>query len=48
VHHPTDINLLLDAVRKAIETSAQLCRDEGLSDWRQSAYNIRQLKRAPD
>lgn len=46
VHHPTDINLLLDAVRKAIETSAQLCRDEGLSDWRQSAYNIRQLKKA--
>ena len=27
VHHPTDINLLLDAVRKAIEISAQLCRD---------------------
>ncbi len=46
VHHPTDINMLLDAVRKAIETSAQLCRDEGLSDWRQSAYNIRQLKNA--
>ena len=46
VHYPTDINLLLDAVRKAIETAAQLCRDEGLSDWRQSAYNIRQLKKA--
>ncbi|MCP3878696.1 MAG: ISNCY family transposase, partial [Sulfitobacter sp.] len=46
VHHPTDINLLLDAVRKAIEISARLCRDEGLSDWRQSAYNIRQLKKA--
>ena len=46
VHHPTDSNLLLDAVRKAIEISAQLCRDEGLSDWRQSAYSIRQLKKA--
>ncbi len=46
VHHPTDSNLLLDAVRKAIEISTQLCRDEGLSDWRQSAYNIRQLKKA--
>jgi len=46
VHYPTDINLLLDAVRKAIETSAQLCRDEGLSDWRQSAYNIRCVKKA--
>ncbi|MCP4737613.1 MAG: ISNCY family transposase, partial [Bosea sp.] len=43
---PTDINLLLDAVRKAIEISARLCRDEGLSDWRQRAYNIRQLKKA--
>lgn len=46
VHYPTDINVLLDAVRKAIETCAQLCKDEGLSDWRQSAYNIRQLKKA--
>ena len=46
VHYPTDINLLLDAVRKSIETSAQLCRNEGLSDWRQSAYNIKQLKKA--
>ena len=33
-------------MRKAIETCAPLCRDEGLSDWRQSAYNIRQLKKA--
>jgi len=46
VHYPTDINLLLDAVRKAIETCAQLCQDEDLSDWRQSAYNIKQLKNA--
>jgi hypothetical protein len=44
VHYPTDLNLLLDAVRKAIETCAQLCKDEGLSEWRQSAYRIRQLK----
>ena len=46
MHYPTDINLLLDAVRKSIETSAQLCKEEGLSDWRQSAYNIKQLKKA--
>ena len=45
VHYPTDLNLLLDAVRKAIETCAQLCQDEGLSDWRQSKHNIRKLKR---
>ena len=46
VHFPTDINLLYDAVRKAIETMAGLCDDAGLSDWRQSAYNIRQFKKA--
>ena len=46
VHYPTDSNLLLDAVRKAIETCAQLCKDEGLSDWRQSAYNVRCVKKA--
>jgi hypothetical protein len=46
VHFPTDINLLCDAVRKAIDTSAALCGELGLSDWRQSAYNIRCLKRA--
>ena len=46
VHFPTDINLLYDAVRKVIETSAGLCEQEGLSDWRQSAYNIRCLKKA--
>jgi IS5 family transposase len=46
VHYPTDINLLFDAMRKAITTCATLCAGEGLSQWRQSAYNIRQLKRA--
>ena len=46
VDYPTDINLLFDAMRKAIETCAKLCAAEGLSQWRQSAYNIRQLKRA--
>jgi transposase, IS5 family len=46
VHYPTDCNVLLDAVRKSIETCAELCAAEGLSEWRQSAYNLRQLKRA--
>jgi IS5 family transposase len=46
VHYPTAIHLLFDAVRKAIATCAKLCAAEGLSQWRQSAYNIRQLKRA--
>ena len=46
VHFPTDTTLLYDAVRKAIETSAGLCAEVGLSDWRQSAYNVRCLKQA--
>ena len=35
---PTDTNLLYDAVRKVIATSAGRCADAGLSDWRQHAY----------
>jgi IS5 family transposase len=45
VHYPTDCNLLWDALRKSVETCAELCAAEGLSEWRQSAYNLRQLKR---
>jgi hypothetical protein len=46
VHYPTDTNLLADAIRKVIGTCAQLCEAEGLSDWRQSAYNQRRFKKA--
>ena len=45
VHYPTDINLLWDAIRKTIEISAALCQAHGLSDWRQSGFNLRQFKR---
>ena len=45
MHYPTDINLLWDAIRKTIEISADLCQAHGLSDWRQSAYNLRQFKK---
>ena len=45
VHYPTDINLLLDAMRKVVTLTAQWCELRKLSDWRQSAYNINQLKR---
>ncbi len=45
VHFPTDTNLLLDAIRKTIETCADLAQANGLSEWRQSAYNIRQFKK---
>jgi hypothetical protein len=45
VHYPTDINLLYDAMRKVIELTAELCDRHGYSDWRQHAYNVRQVKR---
>lgn len=45
VHYPTDINLLLDALRKTIALSAQWCELRGLSDWRQHAHHWRCVKR---
>jgi transposase, IS5 family len=45
VHFPTDINLLFDAVRKMIQIAAIISQDIGTSMWRQSAYNIKMLKR---
>lgn len=46
VHYPTDINLLLDAVRKTITLTADYAALTDLGGWRQSAYNCRQMKRA--
>jgi len=46
VHYPTDINLLLDAMRKVITLLSLACGAEGLTDWRQSEYNKRKLKKA--
>jgi hypothetical protein len=45
VHFPTDINLLLDAIRKAIEISAELSSSHNLPGWRQNHYHQRQFKR---
>jgi IS5 family transposase len=45
VHYPTDINLLLDAIRKTIETCGELCGAHGLTEWRQSAYQVRTFKK---
>jgi hypothetical protein len=45
VHYPTDINLLLDAMRKVILLTARLSDKCKLSSWRQSAYNVRHLRR---
>jgi hypothetical protein len=32
-------------MRKTVEIVADLCREHGLTEWRQSAYNLRQLKK---
>ena len=45
VHYPTDINLLWDAMRKLIEIVAGLCEELGLTEWRQSVYQLRQFKK---
>ena len=45
VHFPTDINLLFDAVRCAIRDTAKCCEAFGLTDWRQSKYNIKKIKK---
>ncbi len=45
VEYPTDLNLLYDAVRKAIETAAELSARQGLPGWRQGPHLVRQLKK---
>ena len=45
VHYPTDINLLLDAVRKVIELTARLCNAHGIDGWRQSGHNLNKTKK---
>jgi len=45
VHFPTDINLLLDAIRKVIDISADLADTFGLPGWRQHAHHQRQFKK---
>ncbi len=45
VHFPTDINLLWDSIRKVVTLVAQLCADHAITSWRQSAYQLRQIKK---
>lgn len=45
VHFPTDINLLLDAIRVVIHESAELADAYGVAGWRQHAYHQRQFKK---
>lgn len=43
VHYPTDINLLLDAIRKVIELVASSCCQAGIPGWRQSKHNLSKI-----
>ena len=45
VHFPTDINLLWDAMRKAMQISAKAADYMQLDGWRQTVYNIKTIKK---
>lgn len=45
VHYPTDINLLLDAIRKVIFLTGMLCLKAGVPGWRKFADNFRKAKK---
>jgi len=45
VHFPTDINLLLDALRKIIFTIMALCQENGIIGWRKGMFDFRKIKR---
>lgn len=45
VHYPTDINLLLDAIRKIVFLIGDLCGDLGITEWRQYRHVFKKIKR---
>jgi len=45
VHYPTDINLLLDAIRKIVFLIGALCNDLGISEWRQYRHIFKKIKK---
>lgn len=45
VHFPTDVNLLWDATRKAMQISHRVADCLDIGGWRQTVYNIRNVKR---
>ena len=44
VHFSTDINLLWDAMRKAVTIVMQLCDDFGFARWKKGRNNLRKVK----
>jgi hypothetical protein len=45
VHYPTDINLLLDAMRKTIILIKALCDGLGMPGWRQGSHLLKKVKK---
>jgi hypothetical protein len=45
VHYPTDINLLLDAIRKVLFLCGQLCDELGITEWRQCRHIFKKIKK---
>jgi len=45
VHFPTDINVLLDAMRKVIVLTARVCCAFGVEGWRQSGHNLKNIQK---
>jgi len=45
VHYPTDINILLDAIRKIVFLIGALCDDLGISEWRQYRHIFKKIKK---
>jgi hypothetical protein len=46
IHYPTDINLLLDAMRKIIVLIMALCDSLGVKGWRKGIDNLKKVKKA--
>jgi len=45
VHFPTDLNLLMDAMRKTVTLTVRLCQAHGIAGWRQHAHILNKIKR---
>ncbi len=45
VHYPTDINLLLDAIRKVVFLIGELCDQLGVTDWRQYRHIFKKIRK---
>jgi len=45
VHFPTDLNLLMDAMRKTVTLTVRLCEAQGLPGWRQHVHILNKIKR---